>query len=49
LILNQLAALGASSSACGFEDPGWANVLPHAGGVEGKPDDINEDDIKRHF
>ncbi|CAL1150415.1 unnamed protein product [Cladocopium goreaui] len=40
----------ASSSACGFEDPGWANVLPHAGGVEGKPDDINEDGliIKTH-
>eukprot|EP00435_Cladocopium_sp_Y103_P046711 s804_g13.t1 len=40
----------ASSSACGFEDPGWANVLPHAGGVEGKPDDINQDGliIKTH-
>eukprot|EP00913_Durusdinium_trenchii_P020042 g18838.t1 len=32
-----------SGQACGFEDPGWANVLPHVGGVEGKPQMVNQE------
>ncbi|CAK9065690.1 unnamed protein product [Durusdinium trenchii] len=34
-----------SGQACGFEDPGWANVLPHVGGVEGKPQMVNQEGL----
>lgn len=35
----------ASGLPCGFEDPGWANVLPHVGEDPSRPTSINKDGL----
>ncbi|CAE7577130.1 unnamed protein product [Symbiodinium natans] len=35
----------ASSLPCGFEDPGWANILPHVGEDPSHPQNVNKEGL----